>query len=233
MKDRKHETQNLENKKTTFFLLGLVLTLSLALYAFEWKSYERKLVVPSCPIEVGEDDEIIPITHILNPPPPPPALPEVIQIVSNTTTIIETGFEPTDIDWDDPIEIIDEMDENGGEIFTPEFVENKPVYPGCEEFATEAEKFKCFNEKIMKHIAKNFTFPEMARNIGAQGKMYVNFVIEKDGSVSNVIIARGVDKLLDDEAIRTVKTLPKFTPAKQQGKPVRMQYTVPINAKLH
>jgi protein TonB len=84
----------------------------------------------------------------------------------------------------------------------------------------------------MTHIGKNFKFPEMARQMGIQGRVFVNFVIEKDGSISNVTVARGVDPLLDDEAMRVVKGLPRFQPAKQRGKPVRMQYTVPINAKL-
>jgi protein TonB len=84
----------------------------------------------------------------------------------------------------------------------------------------------------MTHISKNFKFPEMARQMGIQGRVFVNFVIEKDGSISNVTVARSVDPLLDDEAVRVVKKLPKFQPAKQRGKSVRMQYTVPINAKL-
>ena len=84
----------------------------------------------------------------------------------------------------------------------------------------------------MKHIGKNFEFPELARQMGIQGKVYVNFVIERNGRVSSITIARGVDKLIDDEAIRVIKKLPTFQPAKQRGKPVRMQYTVPINARL-
>jgi TonB family protein len=118
------------------------------------------------------------------------------------------------------------------EIFNFAVVENKPIFPGCENLATEDEKFMCFNQNIMQHIGKKFEFPELARQMGIQGKVYVNFVIEKNGKVSNVTIARGVDKLIDDEAIRVIKLLPKFTPAKQRGKPVRMQYTVPINARL-
>ena len=121
---------------------------------------------------------------------------------------------------------------NSDEIFNFAVVENKPVYPGCENLATEDEKFMCFNQNIMKHIGREFDFPELARQMGIQGKVYVNFVIEKNGRVSNVTIARGVDKLIDDEAIRVIKLLPRFTPAIQRGKPVRMQYTVPINARL-
>jgi protein TonB len=72
----------------------------------------------------------------------------------------------------------------------------------------------------------------MARQMGISGKIFVNFVIEKDGSISNVTVARGVDKSLDDEAVRVIKKLPKMQPAKQRGKPVRMQFTMPINARL-
>ncbi len=233
MKDRKDEKANLENKKATFFLLGLAFTLALTFFAFEWKTYERNLMDLG-QLNVDVEDEIIPITQRQNtpPPPPPPAPPEVIQIVENDVEIEEVSFETTEMSESEEIEFIEETEEDTEEIFNFAVVENKPVYPGCENLATEEEKFNCFNASIMKHISKNFKFPEMARQMGIQGKVYVNFVIEKDGSISNVTIARGVDKLLDDEAIRTVKTLPKFQPAKQRGKSVRMQYTVPINAKL-
>ncbi|MGB0978834.1 MAG: energy transducer TonB, partial [Croceimicrobium sp.] len=79
---------------------------------------------------------------------------------------------------------------------------------------------------------REFKFPEMARQMGIQGRVYVNFVIERNGKITNVEVVRGVDPLLDDEAVRVVKMLPKLTPAKQRGKPVRMSFTLPINAKL-
>ena len=121
---------------------------------------------------------------------------------------------------------------NDEEIFNFAVVETKPIFPGCENKATEEEKFMCFNQGIMKHIGENFEFPELARKMGIQGKVYVNFVIEKNGKVSSVTMARGVDKLIDDEAMRVIRMLPTFVPARQRGKPVRMQYTVPINARL-
>lgn len=233
MKNRKSDSARLENKKTMFFLIGLVLSLSVVWIAFEWKSYERNLMDLG-QLNVDIDDEIIPITQRQQqpPPPPPPAPPEVIQIVENESDIEEVEFESTEMDESEEIEFVEEVEEETDEIFSFAVVENKPVFPGCEEYATEAEKFQCFNQQIMKHIGKNFKFPEMAKQMGIQGKVYVNFVIEKDGSISNVTIARSVDKLIDDEAIRVIKKLPKFKPAKQRGKPVRMQYTVPINAKL-
>ena len=233
MKNRKADSLNLENKKTTFFLIGLVATLTFVWIAFEWRTYERSLMDLG-QLDMQVDDEIIPITQRQQqpPPPPPPAPPEVIQIVENDLEIEEVEFETTEFDESEEIEFIEEVEEETDEIFNFAVVENKPVYPGCEKYATEDERFNCFNQSIMTHIAKNFKFPEMARQMGIQGRVFVNFVIEKDGSISNVTVARGVDPLLDDEAVRVVKSLPKFQPAKQRGKAVRMQYTVPINAKL-
>ncbi len=234
MEEHKSQSARVENKKTMFFLIGLVATLLFVWGAFEWRTYEGSLMdLGNLDMEI--EDEIIPITQRQQqpPPPPPPAPPEVIQIVENEAEIEEVEFESTEMDESEEIEFVEEVEEETDEIFSFAVVENKPVFPGCENYATEAEKFQCFNQKIMTHISKKFEFPEMAKQMGIQGKVYVNFVIEKDGKVSNVTIARSVDKLIDDEAIRVVKTLPKFQPAKQRGKPVRMQYTVPINAKLN
>lgn len=123
-------------------------------------------------------------------------------------------------------------DSNSDEIFNFAIVDQKPIFPGCESFPTEELRFVCFNKKIMNHITQYFEYPELARQMGIQGKVYVNFVIEKNGRVSSVTIARGVDKLIDDEAIRIIRLLPKLGPAMNNGKAVRMQYTVPINASL-
>jgi len=131
----------------------------------------------------------------------------------------------------DPEKFEDKKDSNG-EIFSFAVVENKPVYPGCEAEINEESKFNCFNSSIMKHVAQTFIFPKEARQKGIQGKMYINFVIEKDGSVSSVNVARGVDPLLDLEALRVICSIPQMQPAYQKGKPVRMQYTIPINARL-
>ena len=118
------------------------------------------------------------------------------------------------------------------EIFDFTVVENKPVFQGCEYLMTEEDRFKCMNVELMKYIAENFNFPKKAAKKGVQGKIYVSFVIEKNGEVDHVRVVRGVHPLLNKEAKRVVKSLPKFTPARQRGKPVRMQYTVPINARL-
>ena len=85
---------------------------------------------------------------------------------------------------------------------------------------------------VQKWIAKNVKDPMIAQENNIQGKVFVQFVIEKDGSVSDVKVARSVDPSLDKEAIRVVKAMPKWKPGKQRGKPVRVSYTVPINFQL-
>ena len=85
---------------------------------------------------------------------------------------------------------------------------------------------------VQKWIAKTVKYPMIAQENNIQGKVFVQFVIEKDGSVSDVKVARSVDPSLDKEAIRVVKAMPKWKPGKQRGKPVRVSYTVPINFQL-
>lgn len=111
-------------------------------------------------------------------------------------------------------------------VFNFAVVESKPIYPGCEDLETEEERFNCFNQNMLEHIKKHFIYPEMDYDVS--GTIYLNFIIEKDGTIGEVNVARGVDKLMDSVAVATIQKLPTMTPAYQRGVPVRMQYTVPI-----
>jgi TonB family protein len=117
-------------------------------------------------------------------------------------------------------------------VYDLEVIERGPVYPGCEYFLTPAEVRECFNQKIKQFINRNVEFPEMAKQMGVAGKVWVSFIINNDGNVSDVKIERSVDKLLDDEALRVIRELPKILPAKADGLPVRLRYSVPINFQL-
>lgn len=111
-------------------------------------------------------------------------------------------------------------------------VEQVPVFPGCED-ETDNEKLKyCFSRGIMTHVARTFEFPKTARQKGIMGRIYISFVVERDGSISSIKVLRGVHPLLDLEGVRVISLLPKVEPAIQRGKPVRMSFTLPINAKL-
>jgi len=234
MKDRKTQKADAEGKKSLFLLIGLTASLALTWYFIELKSYDRPPEDLGKMAYVMDEDEII-ITKMEKPelpPEKPKTPPEVIQIVEDDLEIEEIEFESSEFDEEAFVEFIEAVPEVEEEIFNFANVETLPIFPGCENLATTDEKFNCLNANIMKHISNNFQFPEIAREMGIQGKIYVNFVIDKQGRVTMVSVVRGVDEIIDNEAMRVIKSLPKFTPAKQRGKPVAMQYTVPINARL-
>jgi protein TonB len=216
MQPKKNPKISLENKKSLFFQIGLAVTLLLVLIAFEWKSYEKNdYNLGSLNLDDMEE-EIIPITRQEVKPPPPPPPPEVIEIVEDEVEIEnELEIEDTETDEDEIIEIEEEDDE---EFFM--VVENMPEFPGGDL-------------GLMKFIQKNVKYPAIAKEYNITGKVYVSFIVDKGGSVTNVKIVRGVDKNLDAEALRVVSALPKYKPGKQRGKPVRVMFTIPINFTLN
>ena len=216
MQPKKNPKISLESKKSLFFQIGLAVTLVLVLIAFEWKSYEKNdYNLGSLNLDDMEE-EIIPITRQEVKPPPPPPPPEVIEIVEDEVEIEnEVEIEDTETDEDEIIEIEEEDDE---EFFM--VVENMPEFPGGDL-------------GLMKFIQKNVKYPAIAKEYNITGKVYVSFIVDKGGSVTNVKIVRGVDKNLDAEALRVVSALPKYKPGKQRGKPVRVMFTIPINFTLN
>jgi len=217
MEPKKNPEISLEKKKGLFFQIGLIFALVIVLGAFEWKSYEK------VDYNLGQlnlddlEEEIIPITRQeIKPPPPPPPPPEVIEIVEDEVEIEEElEIEDTESDEDEQIEIEEEDDE---EFFM--VVENMPEFPGGDL-------------GLMKYIQKNVKYPAIAKEYNITGKVYVSFIVDKSGSVTNAKIVRGVDKNLDAEALRVVKSLPKYKPGKQRGKAVRVMFTIPINFTLN
>jgi protein TonB len=217
MEPKKNPEVSLEKKKGLFFQIGLVAALIIVLVAFEWKSYE-KVEYNLGQLNLDDmEEEIIPITQQEEkPPPPPPPPPEVIEIIEDDEEIEnEAEVEDTESDEDVEIEIEEEDDE---EFFM--VVENMPEFPGGDL-------------GLMKYIQKNVKYPAIAKEYNITGKVYVSFIVDKSGSVTNVKIVRGVDKNLDAEAMRVVKSLPKYKPGKQRGKSVRVMFTIPINFTLN
>jgi protein TonB len=231
MKIKKSSKANLESKRGLFVQIGLVIALSASLLAFEWKSYDKS-VSDLGTMELSiDDEEMIPITQReIKPPPPPPPPPEVIQIVEDDIEIeVELEIEETDSDEDEIIEIEEEEEED--EVFNFAVVEDKPVFPGCEDVSKE-ERYMCFQQGIMKHIRNNFKYPAIPKEMGVSEKIFVQFVIDKSGQITKSTVVRGEDKHLKKEAIRLVNSIPKLKAAKQRGKPVPCSFTVPINFKL-
>lgn len=226
MELKKTPKADLENKRNIFVQLGLVLSLGIVLTAFNINDTVRSASGLGELAEEEIEDEVIPITRQEQvkppPPPPPPKVVEVLTIVEDDVEIEEEfEFESTEADDETIIDAVpvidDEEEEKNEQVFV--VVEDMPEFPGGEL-------------ALRKWIANNIDYPVIAAENGIQGKVYVTFVVDKDGGVSNARIARGVDPSLDQEALRVVNNLPKWKPGMQRGKPVRVSYTVPINFQL-
>lgn len=228
METKKSNHADLEKKKTLFLQLGLIVSLGLALAAFEWRSPDSgKADLTGGTVIRFEDDIIsIPTTH---PTPPVPVAPQpttVFNLVDNTSVTDEIA--PPDFgDTPDDANLVytpvlrpvltDEKPELNDDVFT--VVEKAPEFPGGEK-------------EMLRFIGEHIAYPREAREIGATGTVYVTFVIEKDGSVSNVKVLRGIGFGCDEEAMRVISLMPKWSPGMQRTKPVRVSFNIPIAFKL-
>jgi len=226
MELKKTPKADLENKKQLYFMIGLVLALGIMLVGFEWTSKPSKADSLGTVGAVTIEEEIIPITReqeVKPPPPPPPKVIEVLNIVDDDVKIDDELIIDTEADDKTLIDVAPvisapkEEEEETAEVFF--IVEDMPEFPGGEA-------------ALRAYIANSIKYPVIAQENGIQGKVYVTFVVGKDGSVSNATIARGVDPSIDKEALRVVNSLPKWKPGKQRGKAVNVSYTVPINFVL-
>ena len=227
MEIKKSPKADLESKKLTFTLVGLVLTLFVVWRVFEYKSYDKQTVDNlQTKVEVIEE-EMVEITKQEQPKvQPPQPKPQVTQI-----EVVE-----------DDVEVEDEIDINA-EVDQDEVIEEYEFTPPEieEEEIVEAEIFKVVEEmpefpggaaKMMEYIQKNIKYPMMARESDIQGRVFVSFVVEPDGSITNVAVLRGIGGGCDEEALRVVRSMPNWKPGKQRGSAVRCSFTVPIVFKL-
>ena len=227
MEIKKSPKADLESKKSTFILIGLVVSLFIIWRVFEYKSYDKQSLDDfQRTVEVIEE-EMVEITKQEQPKIQPPApKPQVtqIEIVDNEEEIEDEIEIDAEVSQD---EVIEEYD------FAPAEIE--------EEEIVEAEIFKVVEvmpefpggaAKMMEYIQKNIKYPMMARESDIQGRVFVSFVVEPDGSISNVGVMRGIGGGCDEEAVRVVNSMPKWNPGKQRGTAVRCSFTVPIIFKL-
>ena len=233
MQPKKNPKADLNKNRNLYFVIGLSSVLAVTWGAVEYKSYDRQLNFDGVSM-LEDDEEDIPITEQLKtpppPPPPPPPAPEVIEIVEDEEEVEETVIESTESDEEMIIEDI-VVEDDFEDIDVPfAVIEDVPIVPGCERVAT-SERRTCFQDQMNKHIRKNFRYPDIAQEMGIQGRVYVNFIISKDGSITNIRM-RGQDKNLENEAARIIGRLPKMTPGKQRGRAVRVPFSIPITFRL-
>lgn len=225
MEVKKSPKADLETRKPIFMQIGLVVVLAIVLIAFEWSTTDVDTSQFGAIDDVEAEEEIVPITRQEEikppPPPPPPKVTDVLNIVDDDVEIDEElDIEDTEIDEDTEVEFdlsLEEEETEDAPVFF--IVEQMPEFPGGDV-------------ELRKYLGSAVKYPAIAQENGIQGRVYVQFVVATDGSVTQVKVARGVDPNLDKEAIRVVKSMPKWTPGKQRGKAVKVSYTVPINFVL-
>lgn len=225
MEIKKNPEVDLEKKRSLFLVAGYVVALAVVLTAFEWKTFDASIADLGQLIIDDMEEEIIPITEQANTPPPPPPPPPpapVIEIVEDDVEI-EDEVEIMDVEADQKTEIIEIEPVKEEEPAEPDFftiVEDMPSFPGGDA-------------ALLKYIAEHVEYPQIAKENGITGVVYVSYIVDKDGSIKEVKVVRGADPFLDKEAVRVVKTLKGYKPGKQRGKPVPVQFTIPIRFVLN
>ncbi len=228
MEVKKSPKADLENRKSTWFLIGYVLILAAIFVAFEWSERDREIIIDTGTVEVTFEEEMVPITQqeqqVAPPPPQAPSAEEVLQIVDNDMDVEETDI-ATSEDQGEAVQIVGNT---GPVVVVEEVVEEETIFQVVEEMPS----FPGGEAECMKFLSKNIKYPTIAQENGIQGRVILQFVVNKDGSIVDVTVARSVDPYLDKEAIRVVQMMPKWKPGKQRGKPVRVKYTLPVMFRL-
>lgn len=228
MEIKKTPKADLENKKSTWLLVGYVIVLAFMFIAFEWTKRDIKIDTSQAITDLVFEEEIIPITEQPEQaaPPPPPAAPpiaETLTIVEDDADVEETTI-ATSEETNQAVEIkyvpvaVEEEEPEEQTIF--EVVEQMPEFPNGGMAG------------LMQYLSKNIKYPTIAQENGTQGRVTVQFVVNRDGRIVDAKVLRGVDPYLDKEAIRVISSMPKWKPGMQRGKAVRVKYTVPVMFRL-
>ena len=225
MQLKKSPKASLEDKKLTYILIGLAFTLSICYVALEWTEKEvTKYEVADLDMSFEEEVEIQQTSQETPPPPPPPAVQEV-----EVLNVVEDNVETESIE-------VNTEDDKAEEVVIAAPVE-APVEEEEEEVVfVVVEKMPEFpggQQALFKYLSENVKYPVIAQENGIQGRVICQFVVNKDGAIVDIEVVRsGGDPSLDKEAVRVIKSMPKWKPGQQRGKPVRVKYTVPVNFKL-
>ena len=222
---KKSPKASLEDKKMLFVMMGLVMVLSLLYIGFEWTDKEITVYAATDTSLLAEEEiEVVQTAQELPPPPPPPA-PEIVEILNVVEDNVEVAS--VEINTEDnkdkvvaisaPVTSAPIEEEEDNVIF--QVVEKMPSFPGGDA-------------ALFKFLGDNVKYPVIAQENGVQGRVICQFVVNRDGTIVDVEVVRSVDASLDKEAIRVIKSMPKWSPGQQRGKPVRVKYTLPVNFKL-
>ncbi len=235
MKPKKSPKANLNNYSTTFLLIGLVVVLFASWRLIELKTYEKAIGIDKLNLKGDEEDETleVKVEDIKLPPPPKQvAPPEEIEVVEDEKDVKEDVVASTETDDKEEIQEVEDIETE--EVEEPDveiafqFIQNPPIYPGCEGKKGKALK-DCMSKKIQRFVSRNFN-TDIASDLGLSGervKILTQFTIGKDGRVIN-IKARSKYKDLEKEAKRVISKLPRMKPGQQRNRPVKVTYNLPI-----
>jgi protein TonB len=230
----------------TMLGIGVATSIAFVLFSVNLTEYEKEIIVPDYEFDVEEEIEVEPPrTKEPPPPPPPPPPPEIEEVVDEE--VEEDPFEDQTIEEDTYMD--DEVPEQVEEAPPPpppppepeveeifKVVEQMPRFPGCEDLGSEEEKKQCAQKKLLEYIYANIKSPPIARENGVEGMVVVKFVVDKDGSISDPQVVRDIGAGCGDEALRVVKSMNKenikWIPGKQRGRPVRVQFNLPVKFQL-
>lgn len=229
MEVKKSPKADLNNKKLLFVEIGFVIALLGVFVAFNWTSAEKSEATLVAEVAEVAEEEVIPITQQETPPPPAEApkqvfLSDQIDIVDDDIKVDDTFINLED----DPnlgVEIMDYVEEVQEETVEEEaipfqIVEVKPTFQGG-----DANTFS-------KWVSQNLEYPEIAKENGLSGRVMLQFTVNPNGAISNVVVLRGVDPSLDKEAVRVVSSSPKWEPGRQRDRAVKVTYTFPVIFQL-
>ncbi|MDH5602530.1 MAG: energy transducer TonB [Cyclobacteriaceae bacterium] len=224
MEIKKTEKADLNKKSGLFLSIGMVASLLIILTGFEWRSFDDGSLVDQSGL--SEDiEELIDIPPTEQPPPPPPKLqqPQVIEVPDEEEIEEEIEIEfDTEIEEEEIVEEIVIEDE-------PEAEVAEEIFTIVEDPAMPVGGYAAFYE----YVSKRMKYPTQARRMGIEGKVFVQFVIDKDGSITEVQAVKGIGAGCDEEAVRVVQSHPKWSPPKQRGQPVKQRIVLPITFKLN
>lgn len=229
MDTKKSPKVDLEGKRSTFVLMGLVAVLALLFVAFEWADKVKVYDIMSN-MDIDIEEQMMEQTFQEETPPPPPA-PEVPDVIEEIKVVEDTKeVETIDFSSEDDKNKVQEIiqapvvkpaDPEDDENYVFQVVEKQPEFPGG-------------NEALMKYLGQNIKYPTVAAQNGIQGRVVCRFTVKRDGSVGDVeVVRKGDHPSLDREAIRVIESMPKWKPGQQRGKAVNCKFTLPVVFKLN
>lgn len=234
----------------SILMVGMVFSLAVVFFAFNWTSYEKKMDLSGYDLQVEEDIEMAPPPTAEAPPPPPPPPPPVIEAVPDNQIIDEADqvtFQNQDVEVTTEIvapPVVQQeapppppppKEEEDKEIFN--IAEDMPRFPGCENLDTKAEKEECAGKKLMEYIYTNLKYPAIATENSIEGRVTLRFAVNKDGKIGSVEVLRDIGGGCGDAAKKVIESMnnmsDKWVPGKQGGRKVNVWFTLPVIFKLN